>query len=124
MNYDSDYKLNNIPKSYVSDDQQFVKIVRITRAFKNNVRNILIRYISQYRMDYPDFEFDYEIYIAKMHIINNKYENAEKIFKLIRKTMFLRLAGIQYIKKRIETNKDIGTLDIISLDVLHNIVIT
>jgi hypothetical protein len=119
-----DYKLNDIQKLSFCEDEKLIKIIRITRAFNNNAPNTLIRYISQFRMDYPDFEFDSEVYLAKMHISNGHYQNAENLLKLIRNTMFLRIVGIKYLKNRIECNKDIGTLDIISNDVLQNIIIT
>lgn len=121
--YDYDYKLNNIQHSRICEDEQLAKIIRIARAFKNNNAIVLIRYISQFRMEYPDFEFDTEINIARMHLSVNKIEKADEIIKRIRNTLFLKLVGIQYIKNRIDTNKDIGDLDIIPLDVLKNLII-
>lgn len=113
-----DFIIHRAPKQ--NKDNVIQQLVNMKRSI-NNKKQVL-KLISQFRCENPDFEFDTQLNIIKLLVNTNKLVEAASHLHHIKSTLFKRFSSNTLLYNRLRKSINIGSLDKLPTDVLNQII--
>jgi len=101
----------------IESDDIIKQMVYMKRALLSPRRAIKI--MSQFVFENQEFEFYYDLILAKRYMNEGNRVKSEEMLELIRETFYKRWVGSILLSKRIHSQKfDVGTLEVLPLDII------
>lgn len=117
---ESEFIIKRPKQPSIDVNDTIIKIVRIKKAIFSP--SLTKKLISQFRFEQKDSEFDMILNVVQMNVNIRMNNLALEQLEFVRMTLFKRLSGEKLLVTRLSCGNDVGTLNVIPIDLYKKIV--